>query len=258
MKDYVLLTTRKSIHAFLREHWQTKEFRDSHDEKGYVYRWVERFADYPRMFGTMTDARLEKAHFSPWWNVVGMRDYTGALFDLWLLHEIAHMATMLYDATLAWPAWAAKMADNEMLASLESETLVYLALPTLREQSFPGEIWADRFLGGSGPRDPVVSADHRSFMLMQRYLARLRPEDDLEQRIAEFRHENTAWAGIWRRHHRDVETQMMAFRRLAAKGQRRQALDAHLRWLERLSDDGIPFRHEAERFAEVYWRTRGG
>ena len=76
---------------------------------------------------------------------------------------------------MSWEAWAAKMADNEMLASLESETLVYLAMPSLRAKSFPQEIWADRFLEeaeGGGMRDAAIRAAHRSFMLMERYRAR--------------------------------------------------------------------------------------
>ena len=101
-----------------------------------------------RFIGEMTDPRIERAHFSPWWNVLGRRTYeNAAIHDLFYLHEMSHMAMLVYEDSMSWEAWAAKMADNEMLASLESETLVYLALPSLRAKSFDGQIWADRFLG---------------------------------------------------------------------------------------------------------------
>ena len=162
---------------------------------------------------------------------------------------------------MSWEAWAAKMADNEMLASLESETLVYLAMPTLRSQSFVQEIWADRFLAGQadggGMRDPALRAAHRSFMLMERYRARRVPDDDLDHRIAAFQEENEAWASIWRTSYREVARAMRTFREMSLTDRA-----AASRWLLDWHDakartgNGIPFRAEAEQFAEVYWRSR--
>src|SRR5690242_13235136 len=211
-----VLVTGNEIHEFFGALWRTAEFRESHSKRGYVFAWIERLAEYPRLVGELTDARIERPHFSPWWNVIGRREYENpAIHDLFYLHEISHMAMLVYEEAMSWEAWAAKMADNEMLASLESETLVYLALPSLREQSFPQEIWADRFLEeetqGGGMRDAAVRAAHRSFMLMERYRARRRPADDLEQRIATFQQENEAWARIWRTNYGEVEAAMQRF-----------------------------------------------
>ena len=226
-----------------------------------MFGWIERLAEYPRFVGELTDPRIERAHFSPWWNVLGRRSYeNAAVHDLFYLHEIAHMAMLVYEETMSWGAWAAKMADNEMLASLESETLVYLAMPSLRAKSFPQEIWADRFLEeaeGGGMRDAAIRAAHRSFMLMERYRARRVPDDDLERRIATFQQENEAWASIWQRSYRDVENAMRTFRGMAA-ADRVAASVWLLDWHEARAraGDGIPFRDEAEQFAEVYWRSR--
>ena len=256
MKNIVALHTAGEIHEYCFGLWRTPEFRDSHSSKGYIFQWIERFAEYPRMFGDLTEPEIEKAHFSPWWNVIGHRSYeNAAINDLFYLHEIAHMSTMLYERSLTWKSWAAKMADNEMLASLESETLVYLELPSLREKSFPDAIWADRFL--DGPSDPLVRAEHRSFMLMERYRARKIPSDDIEARIAQFQFENQRWAEIWRDHYADVESAMVQFRGGALTDGRRAVEDLR-EWLNRLIDggDGVPFRSEAEQFAEVYWSTR--
>jgi len=262
MHDVRALITADEIHAFFKALWRTPEFQTSHTPGGYVHQWIDRLAEYPRFIGELTDPRIERAHFSPWWNVLGRRDYENpAIHDLFYLHEIAHMAMLVYEETMSWDAWAAKMADNEMLASLESETLVYLALPSLRAKSFPTQIWADRFLAeephGGGMRDAAVRAAHRSFMLMERYRARRVPDDALEQRIATFQQENEAWALIWRENYREVERAMRTFRELSLSD-RREASAWLLDWHDgrARAAGGIPFRREAEQFAEVYWRSR--
>ena len=262
MHDIRALVEHDEIHAYFKLLWRTPEFQESHTPGGYVYRWIERLADYPRFVGELTDPRIERAHFSPWWNVLGKRTYENeAIHDLFYLHEIAHMAMLVYEDSMSWEAWAAKMADNEMLASLESETLVYFALPSLRGKSFDATIWADRFLAeephGGGMRDAAVRAAHRSFMLMERYRARRAPDDVIEHRIAAFQHENEAWATIWRENYAVVERGMCTFRAMASRN-RREATDWFLEWHEGLAKpSGIPFLTEAERFAEVYWRSRG-
>ena len=262
MRDIVALVTVEEIHGFFRVLWKTPEFQESHDSGGYVYRWVHRLAEYPRFVGELTDPKVERAHFSPWWNVLGRREYDNpAIHDLFYLHEITHMAMLVYEDSMSWEAWAAKMADNEMLASLESETLVYLAMPSLREKSFVKEIWADRFLAGeadgSGMRDAASRAAHRSFMLMERYRARRVPGDDIETRIAAFEQENEAWASIWRTSFREVERAMCEFRAMSLTD-RSEAARWLFDWHNALAREGngIPFRTEAEQFAEIYWRSR--
>ena len=262
MRDVVALVSPAEIHDFFDGLWLTPEFQESHTSGGYVFRWIERLAEYPRFIGELTEPRIERAHFSPWWNVLGRRHYEKpAVHDLFYLHEIAHMSMLVYEETMSWGAWAAKMADNEMLASLESETLVYLAMPSLREKSFSQEIWADRFLAGAadggGMRDPAMRAAHRSFMLMERYRARRVPDDDIEHRIAAFQQENEAWASIWQRSYREVERAMRTFREMAMRD-RADASQWLLEWhdTQARSGAGIPFREEAEQFAEVYWRSR--
>jgi hypothetical protein len=262
MHNIVALVTADEIHGFFRSLWRTPEFKESHESGGYVHRWVTRLAEYPRLIGDLTDSRIERAHFSPWWNVLGRRDYENpAIHDLFYLHEITHMAMLVYEDAMSWEAWAAKMADNEMLASLESETLVYLAMPSLRTKSFGNEIWADRFLAGEadggGMRDAAMRAAHRSFMLMERYRARRLPDDDIEKRIAAFQQENESWAEIWRTSYRVVESAMCRFRAMSLTD-RHRASQWLLEWHDGLAraGDGIPFRAEAEQFAEIYWRSR--
>ena len=262
MRDLHALITPEEIHAFFKALWRTPEFQQSHVPGGYIHRWIDRLAEYPRLIGTMSDERIERAHFSPWWNVIGRRDYENpAIHDLFYLHELSHMAMLVYEESVSWESWAAKMADNEMLASLESETLVYFAMPSLRARSFPKAIWADRFLDGGeqggGMHDAAVRAGHRSFMLMERYRARRVPEDGIEERIAAFQEENESWARIWKQRFREVEGAMRTFRSIALRD-RREAIDFLIAWHNGLAEqgNGIPFRAEAEEFAAIYWQSR--
>ena len=107
-------------------------------------------------------------------------------------------------------------------------------------------------------RDAAIRASHRSFMLMERYRARRIPGDDLEQRIATFQQENEAWAQIWRGSYREVEAGMRTFRQ-KSEHDRADATAWLLEWhaAHARAGGGIPFRAEAEQFAEVYWRSRG-
>ena len=75
MHDVRVLVTAEEIHAFFKGLWRTAEFQESHTPGGYVHQWIDRLAEYPRFIGELTDPRIERSHFSPWWNVLGRRDY---------------------------------------------------------------------------------------------------------------------------------------------------------------------------------------
>ena len=83
------------------------------------------------------------------------------------------------------------------------------------------------------------------------------PDDDIEHRIAAFQQENEAWASIWRNSYREVERAMRTFRAMSLDD-RAAASRWLLSWHDGLAraGNGIPFRPEAEQFAEVYWRSR--
>ena len=75
MHDVIALVSPDEIHGFFMALWRTPEFRESHVPGGYVFRWVDRLAEYPRFIGELTDPHIERAHFSPWWNILGRRNY---------------------------------------------------------------------------------------------------------------------------------------------------------------------------------------
>jgi hypothetical protein len=235
--------------------WETNLFRRSHFEvNGFVHRIVDEYARIPRFFFTMDEPDIEKGHFAPWFaGAIGKRKYANAaISDLFHLHEMYHMAKLTYDPNADWDEWAAKLAINEIRASITSEVLVYFALPGLRDMAFTHEIWADRFLR-SGTQLSEVD------ILCERWRASDFPRDDIERRIALFRDENRAWAELWRPNYRVAEAAMARLVE-GSKTDRAAAAKAHARWLleeaPRRAGTPYPFPEEAEAFAKIYWSTR--
>jgi hypothetical protein len=154
MKNLISLATKSDIHDFVGDLWKSEPFRESYRSRGYVYDQVERFAYLPRLFAEASNDRLERAHFSTWWNVIMLRDdYTNPIIhDLYYLHEMAHAATMPYVPRIGRAAFDEKMQRNELEASVLSEIAVYFDMPGLRQNSFDHNIYADRFLDNRSMR----------------------------------------------------------------------------------------------------------
>ena len=149
---------------------------------------------------------------------------------------------------------------QRMLASLESETLVYLAMPSLRAKSFTQTIWADRFLteepDAAVMRDAAIRAAHRSFMLMSGIGSAECLTMLSSSGLRRFSTRTKRGRRSGARTTQVVERGMRTFRgsrRATNVGCGRWFLD----WYGRSAEpNGIPFRTEAEQFAEVYWRSR--
>ena len=261
MKNALLLHDKKDIEDYLRSSWRTPEFKTSHAPGGLVARIVEKYARLPRFFYEMSDEYLERAHFSIWWSGIALRDYAqDSCHDLYMLHELAHGADMIHIAGQHSEGFRRKMQDNELLASVTTEVVAYFDMPALRPQSFSGAIFADRFLG-----DPALQARWKedperllSELYYRRRNAMFYPDrsDPIEMWLHGFTMQNDKWFGIWGRNYDKVETAMENLVRGAALGLRREALLRHMDWVESVSSNGIPFRMEAEKFAEVYWEGR--
>lgn len=140
------------VDAFLYSLWKTKEFKDSHrDPTGFVNYVATLFAKYPRIVYEATD-EIEHAHFTSWMNMLQLRDVkydNPYVHDVYLLHEIWHMCTMPYmDSTFY--AWWNKIVENELEASLVSETIIYLQLKAenrdIRNKTFDKPLFVDKFM----------------------------------------------------------------------------------------------------------------
>jgi hypothetical protein len=152
MKNLTLLPSCTDVIAYARAQWKTDVFRRLQDEPGsYLQQFVDLFAGEPRIYYDMDDPELERNHFTVWMNAIQRRDgYSNPyLEDMYNLHEMAHAVDMKYDSHSTHFDWSVRSLVNELKATIETEVVVYFAIPGLREKTFPFEIWADRFLRGS-------------------------------------------------------------------------------------------------------------
>jgi len=268
MKNPILLTDATSIHSFVHDLWQTDNFKNSHEGGGFIHGLIEQFAILPRLFCESTNDRLERAHFSTWWNAMMIRaDYTNpVIHDLYWLHEIYHAAHMPYIPGIAKDAFNEKMQRNELEASVCSEIQVYFEMPGLREKSFDFPIYADRYL--ANPDMQIMWQAHRNVQIetlrMQRRNVMVgKPEHEMdmsERWIRRFAEQNAAYALAWSDRYHEVEAHMYDFQMMAMHGLRSDAINKHLAWLEdeaaRDKADHVPFRQEAELATAFYWANK--
>lgn len=259
MRNLRLLAMSDEIEAHVDGLWRTDLFRAEARRDGSLLQAVlGLFAGKPRVFADLSEPGIEASHFSAWFGVVCHRDWYGNPYvsDLYYLHEITHAATLGHGSARDWEAWRLGMIENEFQVSMLTEALVYLDIPELRERSFEGEIWADRFLGPEG-RAEYAGKGRRAHVARitqwrRRAMAGDFPKDCLAVQLATYASQNMAWAEVWRDRWREVEDHMVAFRALANGSGRREALRAHASWLEAKSERSVPFRQEAEAFAAIY------
>lgn len=241
MQKIIPLKSPNEIDDYLYNLWQTSEFKKSHkDSNSYIYSWIKDFTKYPRFFAQMSNEHIERAHFTPWFNVIYFRSYSNPyIHDLYLLHEIIHLVTLQYQ-TDSWSNWRQKMFDNEMITSLYTEVEIYNHLP-IRDKSFTDSIWADKIKNSYNSFQELISLRQR---------AMINPQDESEKIIAQYAKNNEIWAEIWKRDFIEVENHMQEFYK---KTDPQEAIDFHLNWLKQNSQDFIPFKLNAELFARVYW-----
>lgn len=262
MKNAELVYDRADIHAYMRALWKSDIFRDSHITGGFIHQKVEEFAWLPRVFAEMSEEWLEKAHFSSWWNVMMHREYDNpVIHDLYWLHEMYHATHMPYVRNIGFSSFCEKMQRNELEASVLSEIEIYLALPELREQSFPYPIYADRFLNREWQdfywaNPSMVRETIRTIRrnLMSDKL--VDDMDDVERWVRKFADQNAIFNKVWFERYYMIENHMAEFQTISLSD-RREALVSHWEWLEdNMNPMSIPFSEEAEAFALHYWQNK--
>lgn len=237
MKNLKVLKTKEEITDFCRNLWSTKEFQDSFNSKGYIGELCELFASRPRIVIEMSDSSLEHPHFYSWLNILSKRTYKNPYIqDLYYLHEIYHMSTMIYDPTLNYEQWSSKMIENELMASLNSEVLVYKHLP-IREKSFSFPIWFDS-LADEDFKDTLALAQKRVYAMNN-------PKNKVEDQLSSYREGNELWVEIWRDAYPEVEGKV---RDLILSGD----TDSFLSWIKKNTEQDIPFFMQAKVFSSFY------
>lgn len=235
MKKVTYFSSKQQGLDFLKNIWSTDEFKQSFDDKGYIFYWCNLLSDKKFSFYE-TSREEEKSHFSSWWRHVSFRSYENkTIQDLYYLHEIIHAATMPYREGLSFNQWKKKMIKNEVATSIESEVLVYLYLP-IREKSFKKEIWFDLlsredwfFLDNKNIRPKLYKERMKIFKSAS--------DNKTLQEIAYYSKQNDLWADIWKNNYNEVEKRMLN------------------NDLEFFAEAEIPFEKEAKLFYDIY--TRG-
>ena len=282
MKD-VIVIPRVQVHPFIGQLWRTQEFQDAHGEVGsYVHNMVAKLALYPRAFFVPTED-IEHGHFTTWMGFISLRQqYTNPyIHDLYLLHEISHLATMDYHSECAdFNTWYLKMQENELFAALSSEVFIYFFMAKegrpIRDKTFDHKIWADRFLFDD--LSHYSGFDLENYKQYFNYIISARRTvmygfgvnapgnggdiDWEEYQVSRFAAQNYQWATLWRNHYHYVEQGMSEMMQLT-KGVTpyRQRTDEGVfehyvqKYLEPHAEDGIYFRNLAAEFDEVFKRN---
>lgn len=242
MKNLQVLTEPKQIDEWLYNIWQTEEFKSAHKNSySFLKPIVQKFCQHPRFIMEMSDPYLERAHFTPWFNLLTLRQYENPyIFDLFLLHEITHMVTLEYRLE-DFTQWSQKMFDNEMKTSLFTEVEIYDYLP-IRDKSFTEEIWWDQL------PDQYTHED----LVKLRIEAMNNPKNPVEDVIHHYGKNNLKWANIWQKNYPQVEKHMVNFYNLYPN--KTEQVRKHLQWLYQNQTDNIIFKQEAELFAPLYWQ----
>lgn len=237
MKNLTVYKTKEEILNFCSSLWATTEFKESFKKQEYIGKLCDLFASRPRIVIEMTDSSLEHPHFYSWLNILSKRVYNNPYIqDLYYLHEIYHMATMTYDPNLNYTKWADKMIENELMASLNSEVLVYKHLP-IREKSFSFPIWFDSLVEDDF-KDTAALAQKRVFAMNN-------PKNKVEDQLSSYREGNELWVEIWRDAYPEVEGRVKS---LIETGD----VESFLLWIKKNTDQEIPFFMQAKVFSSFY------
>jgi hypothetical protein len=266
MKNLSILCSANDVRDFVGKLWQSADFRRLHAIRGsYVERMVDVFSAKPRIFYDMDDPVLERNHFTAMMNAVQLRsDYTNqTLADMYYLHEITHLNTIRYDSSSDLYEWSGRSLSNELKATIETEVVVYFAIPDLRVQTFPFEIWADRFLASKVLLSSDYTDNHRFFshdpkgfraaLMRQRWKIRHNPTpgDKIEAMISGYTKRNDAWDQIWSDAYSEIEARMEEFEQDCEKD-RRAAIESLANWLLSKKRTGIcPFQKQAEDYVRI-------
>lgn len=249
MKNLKALTHKEERENFLDNLWKTPEFKEYRKRMGSWLQNIEQdFIKHPRFIAEYTNAELEHAHFYSWFNILILREYKNPIIqDLYYLHELYHMTQMPYKVS-GFDEWYKKMVDNETLAAMFSEVLIYNEI-NIRNQSFPFPIWYDQ----------LSPEDFKDLGKLQdkRMEAMTNPKNEVEGILHQYHVNNQTWGEVWRDNFSKIEAHMWFFYETAKNTNKdvdyeKMAVFIHQEWLRANSSDNIPFKSEAEDFADSY------
>ena len=207
-------------------------------KSGLIFEIIKSASNRMPLFYDMTEPAVERSSFTPWMNAIAHRHYeNNYIHDLYLLHELSHIATMRYGVASNWVDFQRNIMLNEFNASFSSEILVYLEFPHIREKTFSHPIYVDRYLPKLRLK-PLVEWVSVITQERMRVMQSPNPFDFLEQQIADYAEMNREWCRIWAKDWRIVENHMVNC----------HTGKDHLSWLTEHSVRLIPFYENAVRY----------
>ncbi len=259
----------KSLELFV-----TPEFRDSP--------WIRALCDEtPKVW--VTRDTVAPGHFGTFFGAMTLRtaDYLEGptpqpyIHDLYHLHELRHVQTLVYDASWNWGTWHKNVMRSEFAAGIVSECEAYLRIRGLRAKTFPHGIWADNFVSWktAPPMSESVIQDWLTKMREAREDVVERPDQDdfVELQVAHYQRRAMDWCRIWAEpvgygEYKDIPAFKVVNRHMARLRAYRANDDfdrEHIDWNDRMHppsdlarhlNEGydVPFYFQAQAFKTIY------
>ena len=125
MKNLKAYITPGEVRTFVDSLLLTEEMRNAFRTQPALIALMDQYCRYPRLSFEASDDVIERGNFTSWYNALAIRQYENpAVNDLFYLHEITHIATMLYLPGGDFEIWRNKMFRNELEASIMSEAFI--------------------------------------------------------------------------------------------------------------------------------------
>jgi|GEM_PF-1885129 len=231
-----------------------------------IYDLIQELAKFPLFVFTPPKDPAARLNFTSYFRLLSLRRgmYADPIMgDLYLLHEMQHIATMPYNRDLDYKSWREKMIFNEKETTFFGEILIHFKYPEIRKAFEIKEIWVDRFLQEKERLDPSMSnADlwkndpkRLEELLFARYLSigsqPYSALDDQERRTWVFDRANHVFSQSYWNVAPQIEGKMQDFYALA-KTDPDNAISNHLEWLND-NWDGVLLYGEP---ARTYYETK--
>lgn len=262
MKNTNLITTNfkhvapEQVKDFILNQFSNLEIKRSINTPGKImFNLVEKLAQHPLFFyNGSTAARLS---FSSWYGLLDLRDntYTNQLErDLYLLHELNHMATLNY-TKMSDEEWRSEHIRNEKASSFWSEALVYFEYPSLFEPAsatFPlwiAPYFTDELALIPGISNHILYAQSPEFcsaLLFQEFLKISIKEhhtlSPIELRSRKYDYLTETWCDANQVLQTCINQHFVEYRGYLADNRYAEAIALHEKWLNtNMSERGVLF-----------------
>lgn len=167
-------------------------------------------------------SKIERTQFSSWFRHIQVRHYENPIIgDLYLIHELTHIKELKLNETTS-VEWRRNAIEQEVVASVESEMMVYLHYPWLRKLVFQDtEIFMDRYFERiknhaktamvTEPYSQAFLQKCYDFLKEERLFAMVSGGDSEDiplHTIYSYSLQNNVWCDHWKNHYKIINDMM--------------------------------------------------